>query len=813
MAATLWSRTFGHALAPAARVCRSSQGALALHALRAGRFVSARHVSTDFPVPDHKVEKATWSSEAPSDTHASYHTESAEEGAPAPALAHSDQPKFESLEGAVSSRTLRALTDRPFRLVHMSPVQAAVLPLLPKLVEPVKEGEEPEGPRDLLVKARTGTGKTLGFLIPAVEKRLNALRAHAEQVATDTETSSKVTLARAVDQFAKKNVGALIISPTRELATQIAQEAIKLTQHHERFEVQLLVGGLPKRKQLRDWNLGRRDIIVATPGRLRDFIENDPGFKEDLQTTQMFILDEADTLLEMGFREEISAISEHLPKPPARQTFMFSATMATAIEQVARQVLAKNHTFIDCVPKDSSPIHLQIPQYYTAVPSPEEQLPHVLRLIAEDQLANPGKSKVLIFLPTTRLVQLYSTILGQVGREVLPAGQRTRFMEMHSKKAMNSRMRTSDLFRRDRSGATVMITSDVSARGVDYPGITRVIQVGVPEGRNSYVHRVGRTGRGKDHATGRADLVLLPWELGFLTWQMMDIPLKELTTNQVQTNVTALAQQHDASPGAFFPQKTHRGRDERDRYSPLQFQTPVLDRLEKIPEAIKELQPSLDKEEVIQALTTILAFYAAHASSLRVQKSVAVAGVQQLAEALVGENVQMRVPREFLDNSKVRFEPRKNRWEERGSKNNRAPWQSRGKVDRTFRQRSEDSDGDGERRERRPWSPERTFQRDDRSSGRPFQRDGDRSFGRPFQRDGDRSSGRPFQRDGDRSFGRPQRDGDGDRSFGRPQRDGDRSFGRPFQRDDRSSGRPWEDRPPRRDDGERAPRRKYEEEQ
>ena len=138
-----------------------------------------------------------------------------------------------------------------------------------------------------MVKARTGTGKTLGFLVPALESRLNDLRAHAEQVAQDTTKKSKSFLSRAVHQYAKENIGTLIISPTRELATQIANEAIKLTEHHDAFEVRLFVGGLPKGKQMREWHTGRRDIVVATPGRLRDFIENESGFRESLKTTQV----------------------------------------------------------------------------------------------------------------------------------------------------------------------------------------------------------------------------------------------------------------------------------------------------------------------------------------------------------------------------------------------------------------------------------------------------------------------------------------------------------------------------------------------
>lgn len=202
-------------------------------------------------------------------------------------MSNSDQPKFETLQDAVSVRTLKALTGDPFRLVHMSPVQARVLPLLPGLVQPPASDGEHKGPRDLMVKARTGTGKTLAFLVPAVEARLNALRRVAEEVAQSSATNSKLVITRGVEKYARTKVGTLIISPTRELATQIANEAIKLTKHHDKFEIRIFVGGLPQRKQLREWNVGRRDIVVATPGRLRDFIENEPGFKEDLGTAEM----------------------------------------------------------------------------------------------------------------------------------------------------------------------------------------------------------------------------------------------------------------------------------------------------------------------------------------------------------------------------------------------------------------------------------------------------------------------------------------------------------------------------------------------
>lgn len=250
-------------------------------ALRAGRLSSIRLAST----ATHRKRDSLSPREHPHDaSYGSPLTDTPAETAPNP---HADQPKFETLKDVLHPRTLSALTADPFNLVHMSSVQAAVLPLLPNLVRPYDADEKDPAPRDLMVKARTGTGKTLAFLVPAVEARLNALEAHAKQVQQDTMNNSQSLVARAIDQYAKTHVGALIISPTRELATQIANEAVKLTRHHDRFEVKLFTGGLSRDRQKRSWDMGRRDIVVATPGRLRDFIENEPGFSDALRTTEM----------------------------------------------------------------------------------------------------------------------------------------------------------------------------------------------------------------------------------------------------------------------------------------------------------------------------------------------------------------------------------------------------------------------------------------------------------------------------------------------------------------------------------------------
>ena len=208
-----------------------------------------------------------------------------------PKALNSRGPEFASLKGAISYDTLKAITVKPFSLTHMSPVQAEVLPLLPQIAEPYSPDPPADGsprpPRDLLVKARTGTGKTLAFLVPAVEARVKAIEDFGKQAVRDAGlTSDKHMEGRARRVFTREHVGTLILSPTRELATQIANEALRLTHHHKDFEVRLFVGGTSKRLQMRDWMKGRRDIVVATPGRLRDLLTSEPEVLRGISKTK-----------------------------------------------------------------------------------------------------------------------------------------------------------------------------------------------------------------------------------------------------------------------------------------------------------------------------------------------------------------------------------------------------------------------------------------------------------------------------------------------------------------------------------------------
>ncbi|KZT70451.1 DEAD-domain-containing protein [Daedalea quercina L-15889] len=605
-----------------------------------------------------------------------------------------ETPAFSTLKGHISNHTLKAIVDKPFKLTNMSPVQAAVLPLLPGLSEPYSA--DSEEPRDLLVRAKTGTGKTLAFLVPAIEARIRALNTHGEQAVTDAGApADKYTQERAIRHLARTQAGCLVISPTRELATQIANEALRLSSHHSGFEVRLFVGGNSKQGQLRDWHKGRKDIVVGTPGRIRDILENEPAVREGLAEAKLLILDEADTLLEMGFRDDLDAIVSMLPQGPERQTFMFSATVSPQIRQIARTYLGKDHKYINCVDDSAPPTNLSIPQFHTVLPEEGDQLPHVLRLLAHDQLTHGTKSKTIIFTPTTKMTQLYSTLLRNL-RSTLPTDRAMYVHEIHSKLSQAGRDRAARGFREAGHSPSVLVTSDISARGLDYPGVTRVIQIGVPSSADAYVHRAGRTGRGKDAGSGRVDLVLMPWEVGYVTWQLTEMPLKPQTTTELEKQVRELAERFDNDELAVNLGKA------RKPYTPV---------LEGMQEQIKALQGMLDEAAVTETMMSLLGYYGTRTGDLRVQGSVVVQGLKNWTTLTMGLPEPPYISANMLEKTglgrkskpdspqRSRFQPRgQPHWEGRGRQSTRD--ELRG-FDRTARrQEGRDEERGYERRSR-----------------------------------------------------------------------------------------------------------------
>lgn len=315
---------------------------------------------------------------------------------------------------------------------------------------------------DVLAKAKTGTGKTLAFLVPVIEMLAGTPLPEREG-----------------------QISALIISPTRELAQQIEVEAKHLCTFHTRTGLVrgtlVIVGGQKISRDLAALK-GRRipDILVATPGRLNDHLENH-GLQEKTARLKMLVFDEADQLFEMGFMPEIRRILDKLPAPAYRQTLLFSATMPRDVEKLAEKAMRPdNFVYVDTVGEEEN-THQHVPQQFVVCPFGEEAAVLLQHMRAET--ANPN-FKGIAFFVTARLTQYYAELFCLMGLDVL---------EIHSRKSQSQREKVAAEFRkRDRC---FLFTSDVSARGMDYPDVTAVFQVGAPSESAQYIHRLGRTAR------------------------------------------------------------------------------------------------------------------------------------------------------------------------------------------------------------------------------------------------------------------------------------------------------------------------------
>jgi len=280
--------------------------------------------------------------------------------------AHLSETSFESLVN-ISPAAKRALIEH-MGFSKMTIVQEMTLP-------PILQG------KDVLAKAKTGTGKTVAFLLGTLD-RLVADR-----------TSNR------------RQIRALVISPTRELACQIENEAKDLLKFQPPNSVNVLCvyGGVNISKDMRSLNSGPPvDVLVATPGRLEDHLANTPGFRERLKGIQFLIMDEADQLLEMGFRPAIERIVQLLPKD--RQTLCFSATVPPTMHKFAPLVLKPGHSFIDTVGEDAgSQTHESVTQEVLVAPL-EEQI-RVLDALIQEQVcccfSLPFHSCIFYFIPLT----------------------------------------------------------------------------------------------------------------------------------------------------------------------------------------------------------------------------------------------------------------------------------------------------------------------------------------------------------------------------------------------------------------------------
>jgi ATP-dependent RNA helicase MSS116 len=349
---------------------------------------------------------------------------------------------------------------------------------------------------DVLGQAKTGTGKTLAFLIPSVETLLKY-------------------------PVPDGSFGILVLSPTRELASQIATEATKLCSFHTSFKINCFVGGTNMKTDQKIAASGSH-ILVATPGRLLDHMQNTQNFAGRFASLRMLVLDEADQLLEMGFQPDIIRILKFLCPREKRQTLLFSATVPKALTDVAHLAMRPNYLFVNTIPANEAQTHKTVPQFMH-VSTMEEQLPVLMSIIA-NHVAAVHNYKIIIFFTTARLCGLMAEIATECG---IP-----NVLEIHSRKSQAQRTKTSDAFRQ--GSQMVLFSSDVSARGVDYPDVTLVLQVGFTD-REAYIHRLGRTARASG-SDGYGLLLVFDWEAQLMTNILKGLPLQPLPASE-QKNI------------------------------------------------------------------------------------------------------------------------------------------------------------------------------------------------------------------------------------------------------------------------------------
>ena len=325
---------------------------------------------------------------------------------------------------------LRAITDEGY--TTPSPIQGKSIP-------PLLQG------RDLLGVAQTGTGKTAAFALPLLHH-----------------------LAQNNKKAQSRQPRALILAPTRELAGQIA-DSLKNYGRHLHLRTGVVFGGSSIRPQIKALSHGLH-ILVATPGRLLDLMNQ--GHVR-LDAIEVFILDEADRMLDMGFIRDVKKITAALPK--RRQTVLFSATMPNSVEGLATDLL-------------SDPVRIEVAPSATTVDKVDQRVLFVpqgkKRELLGDLLSDKAFERVLIFTRTKHGADRVARYLHQSGIQS---------DAIHGNKSQNARQRALRAFRSGHIRA--LVATDVAARGIDVEGVTHVINFDLPNEPESYVHRIGRTAR------------------------------------------------------------------------------------------------------------------------------------------------------------------------------------------------------------------------------------------------------------------------------------------------------------------------------
>uniref|UniRef100_A0A8C7L7D0 ATP-dependent RNA helicase n=1 Tax=Oncorhynchus kisutch TaxID=8019 RepID=A0A8C7L7D0_ONCKI len=365
--------------------------------------------------------------------------------------------------------------------------------------------------KDVLGAAKTGSGKTLAFIIPVLECLYRQ------------------------QWTAMDGLGALIISPTRELAYQTFEVLRKVGKNHE-FSAGLIIGGKDLKNESE--KIHRTNIIICTPGRLLQHMDETAAFHaSDLH---MLVLDEADRILDMGFADTINAIVENLPK--TRQTLLFSATQTKSVKDLARLSLKDpEYVWVHEKAKFSTPATLE--QNYVVCEL--HQKVNMLFSFIRSHL----QKKIIVFFACCKEVQYLFRVFCRL-RPGMP------ILALHGKQQQMKRVEVYNDFIKKKNA--VLFATDIAARGLDFPAVNWVLQFDCPEDANTYIHRVGRTARYKEG--GEALLVLLPSEEKDMLSQLQ---VKKVPINRIQVNPEKLTSVQQKLEAFLAQEKEQKERAQR----------------------------------------------------------------------------------------------------------------------------------------------------------------------------------------------------------------------------------------------------------
>lgn len=352
----------------------------------------------------------------------------------------------------------------------------------------------------IVVRAKTGTGKTFAFGLPVIH---SVLKSRERDV-----------------KFTDKYVNSVIFAPTRDLATQIRKSistlwddcgARKFPRDSSNYRLRiprnwesipLVIGQTPYRQTM-DYFPGRSapPIVVATPGRFMDALENRQAFRDSLVHLENIIIDEADELLNGNFKEDINNIIDELnairkpikgveePGAPVKpKTMLFSATVSDDVFELAERAIGPEFPFVDVTGAKTEEVNENITQILVQTESIYDSYIAAVSFILDNQ--RQKNFKPIIFLSTTSSVDFFAKLFSDILRA---EGCRRRVLPFHGKLPQGKRDNSQKIFRE--SSNAILVASGIGARGMDFPGVTHVIQIGVSSEIDSHTHKIGRTGR------------------------------------------------------------------------------------------------------------------------------------------------------------------------------------------------------------------------------------------------------------------------------------------------------------------------------